>query len=37
MRHADPKTTEIYLHQDNDTQNAKIAQMVYDATHKVAL
>lgn len=37
MRHADPKTTEIYLHQDNDSQNAKIAQMVYDATHKMAL
>lgn len=37
MRHADPKTTEIYLHQDTDAQNAKIAQMVYDATHKKAL
>lgn len=33
MRHASPATTEIYLHVDDDKQNADIAQELYNKYH----
>lgn len=34
MRHANPATTEIYLHGNTDRQNAGIAQGLYDLYHQ---
>lgn len=34
MRHANPSTTEIYLHNNTDRQDAAIAQQLYDLYHK---
>lgn len=36
MRHADPKTTEIYLHRDTEQQEAEIAQQLYNKYHGIA-
>ena len=34
MRHANPTTTEIYLHRDTEKQEADIAQKLYDHYHR---
>lgn len=34
MRHANPATTEIYLHNNTDRQEAAIAQQLYDLYHR---
>lgn len=34
MRHANPATTEIYLHNNTDRQEAAIAQQLYDLYHQ---
>lgn len=36
MRHANPKTTEIYLHRNDAKTNAEMAQLIYSYTHKAA-
>ncbi len=33
MRHSNPKTTEIYLHSKKETEQAEIAQRLYDLYH----
>ena len=35
MRHASPKTTEIYLHVDTEKQEADIAQQLYNKCHGI--
>ena len=35
MRHANPSTTEIYLHNDTEQQEAATAQQLYDLYHDV--
>lgn len=35
MRHSDPATTEIYLHQDTEAADAKIAQQLYSRYHEI--
>lgn len=35
MRHESPKTTEIYLHTDDDKHNAEIAQELYNKYHNI--
>ncbi len=34
MRHNDPKKTEIYLHNDTEAQEARLAQEIYDYYHR---
>lgn len=36
MRHANPQTTEIYLHNDNAKQEADIAEQIYNLYHNTA-
>ena len=33
MRHSNPATTEIYLHNNTDRQQAELAQRLYDFYH----
>lgn len=35
MRHTDPKTTEIYLHNDTEQQEAGLAQQLYNLFHGI--
>lgn len=37
MRHSDPKTTEIYLHNDTEKHETQIAQQLYDFYHNIAV
>ena len=35
MRHRDPKTTEIYLHNDTEKEEKSIAQQLYNLYHGI--
>ena len=37
MRHSNPKTTEIYLHNDTEKHETQIAQQLYDFYHNIAV
>jgi len=37
MRHASPKTTEIYIHKDTETQDSEIAEKLYNYYHAAAM